>query len=172
MDGEIVSTNCINLYNLTFGLSCYLSVENATSVKNGYNSIFKDIKKPAYKNLFNNKVNQFLAWNTTIFYERVRELTSKIAENKTAYNYTIPKLADRFICNLVFDFLKSEGVIFDNSYLNFNDYEKKIENYVLKIINILKDELITNYKDETVANIFRNKTKASKLKKAVLAKIN
>ena len=44
--------------------------------------------------------------------------------------------------------------------------------YIIKIIEILKNELIANYKDETVANIFRNKKKAVALKKKVLESID
>lgn len=172
MDGESPSINSISLYTLTNALSCFLSVEASAYVKNGYNSIFKDISKPAYKKLFNSGVNHYFVWNVATFYDRTYKLIESKALSKTSYEYSIPIHGVRFICNLVFDYLKGKNVIFEQNYLNYDDYLEDVDSYVNKLIPVIKDELVSSYKDEIIPNVFRTKKKSKSIKEAVLLRLN
>ncbi|WP_147613515.1 AIPR family protein [Treponema pectinovorum] len=156
----------ITLDDIAIAIGCYRdNIQISTTIKGNYGKLFENLEKGFYKEIFNQSLTTYEAWNAVSFYKMYEKYTSalkdKILTSDTKYKYLVH--ANRFILYCLFQIAKKSIKFTIQDYKKPTEYENVIKNGIEPLLDKIESARNKLYKDSYVANIFKNNTKTEKL---------
>ncbi|NLM18753.1 MAG: AIPR family protein [Clostridiaceae bacterium] len=154
----------------TVSLGCfYGDVSISSTIKRAYGSIFDNLSKAPYKQIFNSATNAYKLWNSVLIYREVERIEKNFQQNTDRTRKLISIHGNRFILHIVYQMLLQRNVDFSTRYINNGiiaeiNIEQIYKDIIEKII-VAKQEL---FPDAYPANIFKNNARCKAIKEKLM----
>lgn len=154
----------------TVSLGCfYDDVSISSTIKRAYGSIFDNLSKAPYKQIFNSATNAYKLWNSVLVYREVERIEERFQQNTDRTRKLISIHGNRFILHIVYQILLQRNVDFSTRYIN-NEIIAEIEieqiyKEIIEKIIVAKQEL---FPDAYPANIFKNNARCKAIKEKLM----
>jgi hypothetical protein len=165
-DGDTSTGDKIcNIDEAVVSIGCYnKDVAISVLIKRAVGSIFEDVSKPPYKTIFNTSTNAYLLWNTVSVSRIFDKYNFLYQQNNNGLKKLVSVHGNRFLLHLIFAELDTD-YNFSKEYIDVN--EKRINELIVKYIDLIETAKMELYPDAYPANVFKNATRCKEIKKYI-----
>jgi len=151
-----------DLEEATIALACAnLDVELAVQAKRETGKLWENTEKPPYKLLFNSSLSAIRLWRSVEIFRAVESTLKGLQLDLDGRNRLIAIHGNRFILHRVFKSLPIDK--FDEKDLDFEELKTSIKKETKSVLDNLIEIVNSSFADSYPANLFKNKTKCSKV---------